>query len=191
MYKRQDVFLNGQKLGRIEGGFMRGRFDITNLVRPGQSNALAVRVEKNATPGSVKEKTFDNPDKNGGALGADNPTYHASIGWDWIPTIRGRNTGIWNSVYLTGTGPVTIEDPFVTSAVGQGADVTIEATLRNQESTPVTGTLRGRFGEMAFDEPVSLAASGSQTVKRVLHLANPKLWWPNGYGCLLYTSRCV
>jgi hypothetical protein len=179
---KADVFLNGQKLGRIEGGFMRGRFDITNLVRPGQSNALAVRVEKNATPGSVKEKTFDNPDKNGGALGADNPTYHASIGWDWIPTIRGRNTGIWNSVYLTGTGPVTIEDPFVTSAVGQGADVTIEATLRNQESTPVTGTLRGRFGEMAFDEPVSLAASGSQTVKRVLHLANPKLWWPNGYG---------
>ena len=69
-------------------------------MHPGQKNALAVRVEKNATPGSVKEKTFDNPDKNGGALGADNPTYHASIGWDWIPTIRGRDTGIWNNVYL-------------------------------------------------------------------------------------------
>jgi hypothetical protein len=27
----------------------------------GQKNALAVRVEKNATPGSIKEKTFDNP----------------------------------------------------------------------------------------------------------------------------------
>ena len=38
---------------------------------------------------------------NGGALGLDNPTYHASIGWDWIPTIRGRNTGIWGPVYLT------------------------------------------------------------------------------------------
>ena len=59
---------------------------------------------KNATPGSVKEKTFDNPDKNGGALGADNPTYHASIGWDWIPTIRGRDTGIWNNVYLDDYG---------------------------------------------------------------------------------------
>ena len=179
---KADVFFNGEKLGRIEGGFMRGRFDITSRVHAGQRNAVAVRVEKNATPGSVKEKTFDNPDKNGGALGADNPTYHASIGWDWIPTIRGRDTGIWNNVYLTATGPVTIEDPFVKSTVGQGADVTIDATLRNHETQPVTGTLRGHFGETAFDEPVKLEASGSQTVKHTLHLANPKLWWPNGYG---------
>ncbi len=179
---KADVFFNGEKLGRIEGGFMRGRFDITNLVLGGQRNALAVRVEKNATPGSVKEKTFDNPDKNGGALGADNPTYHASIGWDWIPTIRGRNTGIWNNVYLSSSGPVTIEDPFVTSIVGQEADVTIEATLRNNESQPVTGTLHGQFGDVAFDEPATLGASGSQTVKHALHLTSPKLWWPNGYG---------
>jgi beta-galactosidase/beta-glucuronidase len=179
---KADVFFNGEKLGRIEGGFMRGRFDITSRVRAGQRNAVAVRVEKNATPGSVKEKTFDNPDKNGGALGADNPTYHASIGWDWIPTIRGRDTGIWNNVYLATTGPVTLEDPFVNSTVGRGADVTIEATVRNHESQPVTGTLRGHFGEIAFDEPVKLEASGSQTVRHTLHLANPKLWWPNGYG---------
>ena len=179
---KADVFFNGEKLGRIEGGFMRGRFDVTSRVHAGQRNALAVRVEKNATPGSIKEKTFDNPDKNGGALGADNPTYHASIGWDWIPTIRGRNTGIWNNVYVTTTGPIAIEDPFVTSTVGQGADVTIEATLRNHESQPVSGTLHGRFGEMAFDEPVTLEPSGRQTVKHALHLTSPKLWWPNGYG---------
>ncbi len=110
---KADVYLNGAKLGRIEGGFMRARFDVTNLLRPGQKNALAVLVEKNATPGSVKEKTFESPDKNGGPLGADNPTFHASIGWDWIPTVRGRNTGIWNKVYFSETGPVTIEQPFV------------------------------------------------------------------------------
>jgi hypothetical protein len=179
---KADVFFNGEKLGRIEGGFMRGRFDITSRVHAGKKNALAVRAEKNATPGSVKEKTFDNPDKNGGALGADNPTYHASIGWDWIPTIRGRNTGIWNNVYLTTTGPVTLEDPLVTSTVSQGADVTIEATLRNHESLPVTGTLRGTFGETAFSEPVALGASAAQTIRHALHLAKPKLWWPNGYG---------
>jgi len=177
-----EVFFNGAKLGRIEGGFMRGRFDVTRLLTDKQNNVLAVRVIKNATPGSVKEKTFDNPDKNGGALGADNPTYHASIGWDWIPTIRGRNTGIWNNVYLTTTGAVTLEDPFVDSTVSKGADVTIEATLRNHELQPVVGTLHGVFGGLTFDRPVTLAASGAQTVKHTLHLANPKLWWPNGYG---------
>jgi hypothetical protein len=66
-----------------------------------------VRVEKNATPGSCKQKTLENVGKNGGALGADDPTYHGSIGWDWIPTIRGRNTGIWGDVYVTTTGAVT------------------------------------------------------------------------------------
>lgn len=179
---KADVFLNGQKVGRIEGGFTRRRFDVTGYLHAGQKNALAVRVEKNATPGSVKEKTFENPDKNGGALGADNPTFHASIGWDWIPTVRGRDSGIWNNVYLTTTGPVTIEDPFVDSIVGQGADVTIEATLRNHARQPVTGTLHGQFGGMPFDAPVTLQASGSQTVKHSLHLDHPKLWWPNGYG---------
>ena len=182
---KADVFVNGEELGRIEGGFMRGRFDATKLLHAGK-NALAVRVEKNRTPGSVKEKTWDNPDKNGGALGADNPTFHASIGWDWIPTVRGRDTGIWNNVYLTTTGPVTIENPFVNSTVHpsptMNADVTIEAALSNHGGAPVKGTLHGEFGDLTFDEPVTLAVSGSQTVKHVLHLDNPRLWWPNGYG---------
>ena len=93
---------------------------------------LAVRIEKNATPGSIKEKTFQSPGLNGGALGADNPTYHATIGWDWIPPIRGRDTGIWGGVYLTATGPVTIENPLVTTTLPlpdtSRADVAIEAT---------------------------------------------------------------
>ena len=65
----------------------------------------------------MKQKTFENPGKNGGALGIDNPTYHASIGWDWIPTIRGRDTGIWGDVYLILSGAVTIENPFVTTTL--------------------------------------------------------------------------
>ncbi len=185
---KADVFLNGERLGRIEGGFMRGRFDITSRLHPGAKNALAVRVEKNATPGSIKEKTFDNPDKNGGALGADNPTFHASIGWDWIPAIRGRNTGIWNNVYLTNTGAVTIEDPFVDSTISQGADVAIEVTLRNHEPRPVHGALHGRFGEIAFDQPVTVGASAARTIRHSLHLDKPRLWWPAGYGeANLYT----
>ncbi len=181
---KADVYLNGAKLGRIEGGFMRARFDVTNLLHPGQKNALAVLVEKNATPGSVKQKTFDNPDKNGGPLGADNPTFHASIGWDWIPTVRGRNTGIWNKVYFSESGPVTIENPFVntTSIESSSAGVSIEVTLTNHDTTPVNGTLHGRFGDQAFEQPVTLSGSTSKVVKTSLQIQNPRLWWPNAYG---------
>jgi len=183
---KADVFLNGEKLGRIEGAFQRGRFDVTGRIRPGKKNALAVRIEKNATPGSVHEKTADNPDKNGGALGADNPTFHASVGWDWIPTIRGRNTGIWNKVYLSAGGPVTIENPFVSTRLPLPdvtlAEVSVEVTLRNHEGGSVTGTLRGRFGEVAFEQAVTIDPSAEKTVKQTVELRNPRLWWPNGYG---------
>jgi hypothetical protein len=187
-----DVFLNGEKLGRIEGGFARARFDVTSKLRAGAVNALAVRVEKTRTPGSVKEKTFEHPDKNGGGLGLDNPTYHASIGWDWIPTIRGRNTGIWNDVYITNSGPVTVEHPSVTSTLPlpdtSRAEVRITAELRNHDGTPASGRLRGRFGDVALDLPVTIPAGGVQVVTldpsnvAALRLASPRLWWPNGYG---------
>ena len=184
---KAEVFLNGEAIGRIEGGFMRGKFDVTGKIKPGQKNALAVRVIRNATPGSVKEKTFASPDLNGGALGADNPTYHATAGWDWIPTMRGRDIGIWADVYLTTTGAVTIQNPLVTTTLAlpdtSRAEVAIETTLRNTGSEAVSGTLRGRFGDATFETPVTLEAGASKTVNApAIRLDHPRLWWPAGYG---------
>ena len=88
---------------------------MTEILRPGENNVLAVLIKKNEPPGFVKEQTKLSHDANGGEIGADNPTFHASVGWDWIPSIRGRNTGIWKNVFLIATGPVTIEDPFVST----------------------------------------------------------------------------
>jgi hypothetical protein len=188
---KAEVFLNGKSVGRVEGAFMRGRFDVTDIIRPGGTNVLAVRVRKNATPGSVKEKGRG-PSPTGGPLGGDNPTFHASAGWDWISTIRGRNTGLWNDVYLTQSGPVTVEDPRVDTVLPlpdtSRADLTVEATLRNKEAREVSGTLRVRFGETMAELPVSIGASSTETVKidpsthPQFRLAKPRLWWPNGYG---------
>lgn len=184
---KAEVFLNGDLLGRIDGGFMRGRFDVTGKLAPGRKNALAVRILKNAAPGSVKEKIFASPDLNGGALGADNPTYHATAGWDWIPTVRGRDTGIWADVFLTTTRAVTIEDPLVTTTLAlpdtTRAEVAIETVLRNSGPNAISGRLHGHFGDLAFEKVVTVEAGESKTVKfEPLHLDHPKLWWPAGYG---------
>jgi hypothetical protein len=189
---KADVYLNGEKIGHIGGGFMRGRFDVTGKLLPGQKNALAVRIIRNDTPGSTKQKTFASAGHNGGALGLDNPTFHASVGWDWISTIRGRNTGIWNDVYLTTTGPVTIENPYVTTTLPlpatSSADVGVEVQLVNHEAKTVKGRLHGRIGEIKFEQKVKLEASAGTTVKLdpsthpSLRLQNPNLWWPAGYG---------
>ncbi|MGD0629355.1 MAG: discoidin domain-containing protein [Terracidiphilus sp.] len=188
---KAEVYLNGHSVGRIDGGFMRGHFDVTALLHPSlTTNALAVRIIRNANPGSTKDKAGETV--NGGALGRDNPTYHASVGWDWISTIRGRNTGIWSNVSLRITNAVAIEDPLVTTTLPlpdtTHADINIEATLRNLEDHPVSGVLRARFGDIAIETPVTLDASSAKTVEftpstqPALHIANAKLWWPVGYG---------
>jgi Exo-beta-D-glucosaminidase Ig-fold domain/Glycosyl hydrolases family 2/F5/8 type C domain/Glycosyl hydrolases family 2, sugar binding domain len=188
---KAEVFLNGEALGRIDGGFIRGRFNITAKLHAGKPNALAVRVIKNATPSSCKQKTFESTGNNGGGLGADNPTYHASVGWDWIPTIRGRNTGLWGPVHLSTTGAVTLEDPLVTSVISANhasADVTLECIATNHTAAPVDGTIHARFGTLAFDHPITLKPNAREAVKLTpathpqLRIANPELWWPAGYG---------
>lgn len=189
---KAEVYLNGRKLGNIEGAFIRGRFNVTGILLPGRTNVLAVRIISNATPGSVKEKTFQSPDLNGGALGADNPTFHATIGWDWIPTMRGRDIGIWNDVFISNSGSVTLENPYVTSRLPlpdtSRASIHMEVTLNNHESKPLSGTLSGKFGEVSFEKKVTLKPSASQTVvidssdAAGLLMNNPRLWWPNGYG---------
>jgi hypothetical protein len=187
---KAEIYLNGQRVGRIDGGYMRGRFDVTALVHPGGANALAVRIIRNANPGSTKDKAGETV--NGGALGRDNPTYHASAGWDWISTIRGRNTGIWSNVTLHTSGAVIVEDPLVTTTLPlpdiTHADVNIQATLHNLENQPVSGALRANFGAISAELFVTLAPLERKTVELTpamqpaLHLTNPKLWWPVGYG---------
>ena len=148
---KANVYLNGNKIGRIEGAFIRGVFDVTDRVVPGK-NVVAVEIIKNEHIGAIKEKCEKNTDFNGGILGADNPTFHASIGWDWISTIRGRNIGIWDDVYLTSTGKVTIQDPFVQVVLPlpdtTSATLTPEVIVKNHDAAPVKGILTGKIGDI-------------------------------------------
>ena len=187
---KAEVTLNGTNLGRIEGAFKRGLFDVTPYVKP-FDNELQVLIIANANPGGVKVKTEKNTDFNGGILGADNPTFHATVGWDWISTIRGRDIGIWDDVYLTTTGDVTVSNPVVTTRLGENdtlATMTPAVMLTNHADRAVTGTLHGHIGDICFEKQVTLAAG--KTIEEAfspdefpqLKAQQMRLWWPNGYG---------
>lgn len=187
---KANVFLNGQKLGRIEGAFMRGKFNVTGLLRKGK-NYLAIEVICNEHFGAIKEKDENTTQLNGGLLGADNPTFHATIGWDWITTVRGREVGIWNEVYLTTSGVVSVSDPYVQttlSADNQTATVCPSVFLKNNDSQAVTGQLKGWIGDVQFEKTVTLPANSEQEIRFCpkqypqLSSSDFQLWWPNGYG---------
>jgi hypothetical protein len=190
---KANVFINGQRIGRIDGAFTRGKFDITSLIASGKTNSIAIEIIKNDHIGAIKEQTFYSTDQNGGILGADNPTFHATVGWDWIPTIRGRDIGIWNDVFISHTGAVTIEDPFLRTELPlpdtTSANLLVEVTLKNNSTEAITGKLKGTYGNLAsFEKEVSLASSETKTIKLdpsntpALKLNHPRLWWPKGYG---------
>ena len=188
-----EVCVNGHNFGSVKGAFARGIFDITPAVTPGQPAALAVSVQPQPHPGTPQEQTQAvGVGHNGGVSALDGPTFLCAIGWDWIPGIRDRDTGIWQNVTLSATGPVVVQDPYVTTDLPlprtDTADLTVQTTLRNVTAQPQTGTLTGTTDGLTFRQPVTLAPNETRTVTLdptttpSLHIAHPKLWWPNGYG---------
>ena len=188
-----EVWVNGHQVGTIKGAFARGVFDVTSLVTVGGTNALAVHVLPQPHPGTTHEKTMaTGTGPNGGITASDGPTFLCTIGWDWIPTIRDRDTGIWQDVTLSASGPVVVEDPYVTSEIPlprtDSADLTVRATLRNVTDAPQAGTLTGVFEDGKFKQEVTLQPKETKEIvltpvtAPALHLKKPRLWWPNGFG---------
>ena len=201
---RAQIWINGREAGTMRGAFIRGDFDITEFVKPGRPAVLAVLVAPQPHPGVPHEHTVANGvGQNGGETAIDGPTFLSTIGWDWLPAIRDRDTGIWLPVTLDATGPVVVKDPFVTADLAtshESADLHISTTLENKSPKPVTGALTGIIhlqnaeiqnaaeNDITFHKAVTIAANGTEAIALdskstpELHLSNPKLWWPNGYG---------
>jgi beta-mannosidase len=188
-----DVWVNGKQVGQIKGAFARGIFDVTSAVNVGKTNTLAVLISPQPHPGETHEKTVANgTGLNGGVTAADGPSFMCTIGWDWIPTIRDRNMGIWQDVILTATGPVVIQDPVVTSELPlprtDTADLTVETIVKNATGETINGLLTGNIETIKFQRQISLKPNETRTVvftpadTPALKLKNPRLWWPNGFG---------
>jgi hypothetical protein len=187
------VWVNGAQVGTMRGAFSRGVFDITSQVKPGKTAVLAVLVTPQPHPGLSHEHTLrDGVGQNGGETAIDGPTFLSTIGWDWIPAIRDRDTGIWQKVFLSATGPVLVKDPLVTTDLPlpriDSADVAVQATVENVSDKPVKGVLRGTIENIDFEQEIELAAHSTEKVSfdpkttLSLHIEHPRLWWPNGYG---------
>ncbi len=191
------IWVNGHQAGSMRGAFIRGDFDISDFVKPGTTAALAVLISPQPHPGKPVEHTVANGvGVNGGDTAIDGPTFLSTIGWDWLPAIRDRDAGIWLPVTLSASGPVLIKQPFVTSEIAPDhttADLTVSTTITNITSVPVTGTLIGTIKgpgaePIKFSKQVSIDANSATSVTLdtasipALHIKEPKLWWPNGYG---------
>lgn len=186
-----EIWLNGEKLGDLKGAFLRGQFDVTGKLKPGQ-NALAVKVSPPPHPGIAHEESLSaGVGENGGMMALDGPTFIASEGWDWIPSVRDRNTGLWQDVVLTASGEARLGDAHVVTTLPKAdnsqADVEITAPVDNLADHPVRAVVTAAFDGVSVSKIVTLAPGAGSVVLSPaefpqLSVAHPKLWWPNGYG---------
>ena len=187
-----EVWLNGRRLGQIRGAFRRGDFDVTHVLRPNAVNALAVRISPPPHPGIPQEQSIKGgPGPDGGFLVIDGPTFVATEGWDWIPAIRDRDTGLWQGVSLTETGAVTLGDPQVITRLPlpdrSSADVELHLPVHNSSTESIHVIVAAAFEGVRIRMPATVPP-GDTTLNLLprefapLHLSHPRLWWPNGYG---------
>jgi exo-1,4-beta-D-glucosaminidase len=177
---RANIWLNGKQIANsdnIAGAWRTYEFNVTDAVKPGAENVLAVQVF--APTESDLAITFV----------------------DWNPAPPDKNMGLWREVYLTTSGPVALRYPTVVSKVNSpandSAQLTVTAQLKNGTDRPIRGKLKGMVSEIvrssrteyrSFEQEVELAPNASKDVTFTpdqypqLVFANPRLWWPAQMG---------
>ncbi|MEU8329325.1 discoidin domain-containing protein [Micromonospora sp. NPDC048839] len=189
------AWVNGVRVGNVTHPFARAAFDITDALAGHRGeHVLAVRVTPMPHPGTPGDKGTDGRTFLQSAHHyLDAPTYLAVSGWDWMPAVRDRATGLWDHVRLRSTGAVVIGDPHVQTTLPDlpgtdVAEVTIRVPVRNASTTATTVTVRAEFDRVRVESTVTVPGGGSTTVTfaperfGALRLRKPRLWWPNGYG---------
>lgn len=174
--RNAEVYLNGQRLGYLDGFMMRGHFDITELVNHADSIQLAILVGIPRTP----------------LANQGSPNYLSSGGWDWMPYVPGLNSGLTDKIWLSQSGSLTIHDPWIRSSLPTNAKADLDITMEVRND----GTDEKLARAKAVIQPGDICVERERWIKPgesytfhfesasypQLFIANPKLWWPNGYG---------
>ncbi len=189
-----EVWLNGTRLGHNAGMFRRFQFDVTETVRPGRMNRLAVRIAR--IPQELIAVMASSDAKGGANVGAainatrlrlkelKSPT---NCAWDWAVAVW--TLGIWKDVRLEATGPARIE--WVRAQTPLADDyrrgtVRVQLDVDSAEDMAARAVFRVRRlneSEIRATRCVDVALKkGPNEVQGELVLENPALWWPSGQG---------
>ena len=164
---KADVWLNDQWVGSHEGPEDPFSFDVTEIIRPDQSNRLAVRVlnpVQEPIDGIVLEQV---PHRN------KIVDYKAGHSYN--------HGGIMDSVELIVAPAIRVDDLFVRADPETGT-VRIQVTIQNSTNQSVTANVSacvsaaGRGATIGAVESKQRLESGSTIVDTRVQINNPRLW---------------
>jgi beta-mannosidase len=174
------VSLNGNELGHADNMFRHYRWDVKSLLKAGGNELLIV---------------FDSPVRFVTEQQAKRPMAGVSqaipggshlrkapcqFGWDWGPQLP--PIGVWKDIRLEGYEGARIANVHLSQQHADG-QITVETqmTVQSWKDAPRSAVLRlvapdGR----AFETSGGVDSDNGSRLQ--VQIADPQLWWPNGYG---------
>ncbi len=166
---RAEVFVNGQRLGTHEGGYMPFEFDVTDIVRFDAENRLTVRVDNLLDECTIPQGRLD-PSLGGvAAWRVDNfPDVH----YDFFPYM-----GIQRSVTLSALNETRIENAFLTTTALKPKT---KLNVKVSASAPA-GEVQVCIDELGFQAVEKMSGSAAQLEMALSEVTpwspqNPKLY---------------
>ena len=147
---RSDVFVNGQKVGRHEGGYDPFTFDITAALKKGSKQILSVRVW---------DPTNDGPQPHGKQVVHPEGIWYTSV------------TGIWQTVWLE-----TVPDTYI-AFTKQTPDlddknISISASVENSQPGDELSVSAWKGNEKVAEKTVA-------DTSLILPVPDPETWSPS------------
>ena len=179
-----DVTVNGKHVALLESSFIRHRLDLSDVLRPG-ANDIAIRFHcaLDEAKARAAKQPFPIPYSVSNNLAPDlNMLRKAQChgGWDWGPCLM--VLGIYAEPVLHFFADARIEHALIRQRHHADGRVTVTAEVelvaRKDTNVPVSFTFDGKT--VKADAKVSAEHGGKVALS--IDVAEPKLWWPNGYG---------
>jgi len=181
------VELNGKCLGRFENMFRQYRWEIKELLHPGE-NQICFTFD------SVVNKVADLDSKRplrgvsqaipGGPHVRKAP---CQFGWDWGPMLP--PIGLWKDIRLEGYQTARMNEFHLRQRIENGnAVLSAEINLDCWKPRVLQAAVQVIApGNQVWEKKVDFQGDTAQVI---MEIPQPQLWWPNGYGSQpLYTVQ--
>ena len=179
-----DVFLNGELVGCADNMFIAHTFNVTGRLRE-KGNELEVRFR------SPVREVEGLPRREAAFLNYErlySRRMQCTYGWDWVE--RFVTCGIYRPVYLHYGADMHADSVYiVTENIDAfSAQLYVEIHFKNyRQGALVHMAIEAPDGETVYAESLCCR---EETVVRRVDIAQPQLWYPNGYGAQpLYRLR--
>jgi len=171
-----DISLNDSLILSVNNMFREWNVNVKKLLRI-KSNKLTIRFSSPTRQNTAKQDKmpYQLPDKRGFTRKA---AYH--FGWDWGPTFV--SSGIWRPAYIQGWDVVIIRDIYINSLEIDEKQARFVVEMEIESAGDDTLKFQIYIDDKILEKQLMFVKKGKNTISVPVHVNNPKLWWPNGYG---------